>query len=416
MKKNISLLLALFVSATSIAQLNTYSFKRKVHKVDKPGFYSIHLIPEITAKMKSGLHDVRLFSIDQGDTTEIPYLFEWIGDKKEIVAVPFERINDSYNQKCCSYVTLKFPAKQVINQVKLDVEEAEFDKRVMIEGSNDNKEWFTIKEHMRIVRFRNSAESFSYTNLDFESSEYSYYRLNFDDDGSKKITVSNVYAFQNKEIPGTYSELESKMQIQVENKESKTTELIVELPFNYLISYMTIKGKNTEDFYRNINVYASAGTYTTKNGVAESWYIINSSVLSSKEAQPINFNNEASTKIKIEIINNDNSPVKITEVKVFGEQCRLVAKLPVSESAYITYGKENVSAPTYDLVHFKDKIPAELVDVFYEGEETVLTASVDKGPMMTNKTWLWLVMGIVILVIGYFALNMIRKEQQHTKE
>lgn len=407
----LTLVVAILVSSSCFAQIEGYSFKRPLHKVEKEGYYAIPLLPEVTARSKSNLADIRLYNIKASDTTEVPYLLEWMGTTIKEEAIPFELINDTYNEKCCSYVTLKFPKKQNINQIKLTVADANFDKSLKIEGSNDNKQWFTIREHLRIVGFQNANESYSYTTLNFQNTEYSYFRIKFDDDGSSRISVTEAYAFENQLIPGNYSELKIEGKKQTENKKEKTSEIIVDFPFTYLINYITIKSNSKTDFYRNINVYGSNGTYKTGKGEMENWYMINTSVFSSLEDNVINCSNSKTKKLKIEIINYDDEPIELSEIKAFSEQCRLIANLPVSDNVYLTYGKENDNSPNYDLVHFKDKIPKELSNVDY-GAEQVKIISINKPEqLIENKMWLWIVMGVVIAIIGYFALSMLKKEQ-----
>ncbi len=403
--------IAFLATITSFAQIDSYSFKRQLNKVEKENYCTLMLSPEVMARSKSNLSDIRIYNIANSDTTEVPYLMNWMGSNIKEVSIPFQLINDTYNEKCCSYVTLKFSKKQTINQIKLNVSDSNFDKRLKIEGSNDNKEWFTIKEHLRIVRFRNASEDYSYTTLNFNSSEFTYFRIKFDDDGSSRINVTEAYAFENQLIEGKYSDLKISDKKQIENKKEKTSEIIIDFPFSYLVNYITIKSNYKTDFYRNINIYGSSGTIKTEKGDIENWYMINTSIFSSIENNIINCNNSKTKKLKLEIINYDNEPLAIDEIKAFAEQCQLVANLPQSENLYLVYGKENDNSPNYDLIHFKDKIPNELSVVDY-GTEQVKLISIDKPEqLIKSKMWLWIVMGVVLVIIGYFALSMLKKEQ-----
>lgn len=410
MRRISSTIFTLFISFTCFAQIEGYSFKRQLKKVEKENYYAIPLLPEIVARCKSDLADIRLYNIKESDTTEVPYLMESMGTSIKEVAIPFELINDTYNQKCCSYVTLKFPKKQTINQIKLNVSDSNFDKLLKIEGSNDNKQWFTIKEHLRIVRFRNASEEYSFTTLNFQNTEYSYFRIKFDDDGSSRINVTEAYAYENLLIPGNYNELKITKKNQTENRKEKTSEIIVDFPFSYVINYITIKSNSKTDFYRNVNVYGSSGTFKTEKGEFENWFMINTSVFSSLEDNVINCNNSKTKKLKIEIINYDNEAIELTEIKAYSEQCRLIANIPISDNVYLAYGKENDNSPNYDLVHFKDKIPHILTNVDYGAEQVKLISINKKVQLIENKMWLWIVMGAVLLIIGYFAVSMIKKE------
>ena len=411
MKLNITTgILSVLFSSGAFAQFGSYSYKRELSKTEKENYYSIPLSPEVIARSQSNLSDIRIYNID-ADTIEIPYLIDYMGTKIKEEAVAFDLINDTYNEKCCSYVTLKFPKQQMINRIKLDVNEHNFDKSLKIEGSNDGKEWFTIRERMRIVRFQNATENYSYTTLDFQDTEFSYFRIKFDDDSSPKVTVSGAYAFQDVATKGQYTQLNIEKSKQTDDKKEKRSEVIVDLSYNYILSYMSLWCENSKDFYRNINIYKSNGTYKTPKGDLESWQLINSAVLSTKESNVYQLYDAQTKKIKIEVINYDDQPITIKDIRIYGENLRLISQLPSKGTTFIVYGKENDNAPVYDLVHFKEKIPQALTQVSYGNEQIRTEPTVEKAsPLIESKTWLWAVMGAVILIIGYFALSMLRKE------
>lgn len=407
------LFLLLILSGQLSAQADSYLYKRKLDNIPAAGYFSIDLQPEVLANMKSTNSDLRIYNITEKDTVEIPFHIQYFGTYVEESEISYERINDSYNQKCCSYLTLKLGKKQVVNRINLDVEENNFDKRVMVEGSNDNKQWFTIAEHLRIVRFKNGSENYTYSQLEIPNSEFSYIRLKFDDDSSPRITVKSANAFEDVTVEGKYIPISNSRISQTENKKEKISEVIVEYPMNYQFDYITLKSDATSDYYRNINIYRSAGTFTTAKGEQDSWVAVGSGVLTSKEDYRFYLFNTQTRKLKIEIVNYDDQPVKISEVKAFAMQIRLAAQLPASSNIYLFYGKEGDTGPVYDMAHFQEKIPENLTAINYGPEEVkLLPLKAGKEGLITNKTWLWIAMAVVIILIGYFALSMLKKEQE----
>ena len=57
--------IAIFLSSSCFAQIEGYSFKRPLRKVEKEGYYAIPLLPEVTARSKSNLSDIRLYNIQE---------------------------------------------------------------------------------------------------------------------------------------------------------------------------------------------------------------------------------------------------------------------------------------------------------------------------------------------------------------
>lgn len=407
---------AFFFLAAAIAgaQPGSYTYQRRLNPVAADNYYAVPLAPEITAHCKSNGNDIRLYRITEKDTAEIPYLLCPLGNTVTENAVPFELINDVSHLKCCSFLTLKMDRKRVINSIRLDIKETDFDKHLGIEGSNDNEEWFTIGEHLRITGFQNAGNSFRSTQISFPDAEYGYFRIRFDDDSSDKITVINASASETKTVSGRYDQLPVKNLTQAVIKKEQVSELIITLPEQYVLSYITLKSPSRSDFYRNVNIYRSNGTFHTREKEEELWEQIGSGVVSSAGDNTFDLHNVRAEKIKLRILNYDDQPVPVNDVRIFSEKYALEARLPAKDRLVLVYGKENAAAPVYDLGHFREKIPPfhSLATAGYGSEELLAQQVAAEGsePLINDKRWLWIVMGVVIFLIGYFALSMLKSE------
>ena len=391
------------------AQVKGYSCQRKINKPVKAGFYSVRLSPELMSQLKSGWNDIRILDFANADTLEVPYLWETTASEYQQKIIPFELINATYDASY-SYLTLKVDDEKIINHISLDITDPDFDKWVRVEGSNDNKAWFTICERLRIVRFQNTNEHFEYTSLDFPNAQYAYFRLKFDNTSSPKLNISKVLAFETERKDNrTFDELKVSSWKQTENKKEKQSEIIVELPVAYRISHIDVKSAGNKDFYRTVNVYRSSTVHTT-TGDKEVWYMLNTGVFSSAGNTQISCLDAQTKKLKIEILNNDDQPIEIKEVKAFAEQLKLVAELPVSDNLYLLYNKANDNAPVYDLVHFKEKIPAIVTEIACGPEQAFTPLLEAKSPLVSSKSWLWAAMGGIMVVIAFFSFRLLKKQ------
>lgn len=416
MKKNLiqglkQFLICCLLPFLAKAQTASYSCQRKINKPENAKFYSVKLSPELVSQLKSGWNDLRILDFSGSDTVEVPYLLETLNNyESEQKIISFNLINTTHDARY-SYLTLKVNDKKVINHIRLDITEPEFDKWIRVEGSHDNKSWFTISERLRIVRFQNSEERFEYTSLDFPNSQYAYFRLKFDNTHSSRLNVSNVYAFETERKEHSYSEVKISNWKQTENKKEKKSELIVDLPVAYRINHIRINASGNKDFYRNINVYQSV-TVHTKKGDTEVWHMLNTSVFSSLDSNKISCFDEQTKKLKIEILNNDDQPLEIKDIKAFAEQVRLVAELPASDNLYLLYGKPNDQAPVYDLVHFKTKIPADVPEITYGAEQVYTAVLPAKSPLINSKNWLWGAMSLIMVVIAFFSFRLLKNQSR----
>lgn len=402
------------------AQLSSYKYQRKIKPGYKEGWYAISLPQDAIAKSECSMNDFRIYRVNEKDTTEIPYLIEHMGDKTEVKNVPFDLVNNTHNENGSSFVTLKFGGKRVINEIKLDVQESNFDKWVKVQGSMDNKEWFTIRERIRIVGFYNGEVNYSYTTLRFKPSEYSYFRLVFDDAWSPRITVTGANASEVITDEGRYEELTVKKKDVKQDKPAKTTEVYLDLSAAYAVDHVVITPAAKEDFYRDINLYYLAGVTKAQTGDIEHWVLINTGIFSSfgdDKADAASTSpsttllcGQQTKRLKLEIINRDNQPVEVGDIKVYAESVRLVSKLPSEGELVLAYGKPQCTAPEYDIVHFTKTIPANPGTVQLENEKTMKQQEENgKKPLVGDKVWLWVAMGGILLIIGVFSVSMLRK-------
>jgi hypothetical protein len=78
---------------------------------------------------------------------------------------------------------------------------------------------------------------------------------------------------------------------------------------------------------------------------------------------------------------------------------------------YLVYGNKNAEQTNFDLTHFIEKIPANLSEISLGTEQIIPQKSENlTKPLFENKMWLWLIMGIIILLLGFFTLKMMKKE------
>ena len=140
--------------------------------------------------------------------------------------------------------------------------------------------------------------------------------------------------------------------------------------------------------------------------------LINSrETLSSLEDNEYKFNQQITDKLKIIIQNHDNQPLNIEAVTVKGYVHELVARLNKPAEYYLVYGNKKAYKPNYDIINFQQKIPQELSELTIGQEEPLKKSEFPLiGPLFQNQIWLWAIMIIIILVLGWFSVRMLKSK------
>jgi hypothetical protein len=130
-------------------------------------------------------------------------------------------------------------------------------------------------------------------------------------------------------------------------------------------------------------------------------------VLTSLDSSRFNFDCVTAKKLRLIINHGDNPSLKIKNIALYSPAVELVTRLEPG-SYFLYYGNSRISAPLYDLVHFKDKMPTSFTSIILDREEQLSQPAEVVSPLIRNKIWLWVLMGLIIGVLGFFTMNMMK--------
>ncbi|KAA1243914.1 DUF3999 family protein [Aquimarina sp. RZ0] len=392
----------------SYGQIDTYSYKRQLTGISNT-WHRIALPDEIFKRLSSDLSDIRIYGITkENDTIEAPYLLKQNQEKRSGKEVNFEIINQSITAEG-SFITLKIPYDQVINQIKLFFEEENFDNLVNIEGSQNLKNWFTIVESYRILSIKNELTNYAFTRIKIPSSKYQYFRVFIK--GTKAPEVKNAQMTLVEVEEASYKTYDIKSIHTQEQKQNHRTVIDIDLKTSTPVSYIKIRDANDFDYYRPLRIAYLSDSAQTKKGWIHTYRNLTSGILNSIEDNEFRFRSVIAEKLRIVIDNQDNEPLAFDAISVKGYTHELIARFTTPATYYLTYGNPAVRKPSYDLKYIYD-VTSEDVKTLRIGAEEAISKNKPETvlPLFKNEIWLWVVMLIVIGLLGGFTLMMMKKK------
>ena len=400
--------LLLFLSVYSYGQMDQYNYKQELKGVSAQ-WHNIVLPNKVYAKTSQQLSDIRIFGVTSNkDTIEAPYILRQAKEEINSKNVNFKTLNKSHTNKGF-YYTFEIPSKEIINQIKLDFNKDNFDWRIKLEASLNQQQWFTVLEDYRILSIKNSATDFQFTSLNFPNAKYGFYRLFIETQEKPDLLTANIRQQEIKE--GLYNKYRIKSMLTKENKKSKYTEIDIELDAVVPISNLKITITDTFDYYRPLTIKYCTDSVETEKGWIYNYSTLSTATLNSIEKKEFKFRSTTLNKLKVLIHNQDNSPLHIGDIEAKGYVHELVARFTEPATYFLTYGSDTyLSRPKYDISQFQDKIPASLIPLQIADQQLIEKAAVIKTEaLFKNKLWLWIVMGVIIVLLGGFSFKMIKK-------
>jgi len=407
LKMNRSLYLLLFVSSLCFGQMEEYNYKMELDGITD-AWHKIELPNSIFEDVNNSLNDIRIFGINaSNDTIETPYLIKRKTQKTAKQTVTFKKLNESYSQGDY-YVTFEVPTDAAVNFMELYFKQQNFDWRLQLEGSADNKEWFEMVDDYRILSFKNINSNYRFTKVSFPSSKYGYYRLKIK--ASEKPKLVNAKLDLQEITPADYTRFSVKDTRFESNRTTKQTSIEVTLNTPVPVSFLAVDVQNSFDYYRPMTIKYLKDSVETEQGWHYNYQTLSKNTLSSMENEGFSFDSTILQKLKIVIENYDNEPLAINSVEVKGYVHELVARFSEPATYYLTYGKSNPTKPNYDISRFENSIPINLSALQLKTPISIEKEMAEKTePLFKNKLWLWIVMGLIILVLGWFSIKMIKQ-------
>ena len=408
MKLKINLILFLFVCTYSYGQMDEYNYTQELQGVTDQ-WHKIVLPNELFSKVTPQLSDLRIYGITAAkDTIEAPYLLRVSKEKTTRKEVLFKTINRTSTNKGY-YYTFKIPKKEAINQIRLNLGQDNFDWRLNLEGSHNQQKWFRILTDYRILSIKNEQTNYQFTKVIFPAAKYHYLRLLIK--SKKKPQLKSAKITYDSISQATLRNYTLKTVIINEKKPVKQTVIDVHLEEPVPVSMLNIDVKTTFDYFRPITIKYVTDSIKTEQGWHYNYNTLFTGTLSSFEENTFTFNSTILQKLKIIIRNHDNEPLQINTLSAKGYTHELIARFTKPATYYLTYGNTNAHKPNYDLNHSKTTIPEQLTSLSLKKRQPIdKKESKAIEPLFKNKAWLWGIMVLIILVLGWFTLKMIQKK------
>lgn len=372
-------------------------------------WHQIELPDEIYRSLQTSYASIRVYGHDEaGTAVEQPYVLKKEIPRQVLRELDAEIINRT-RQGDNYFFTFKITDTLLLSQIELEIENEAFDWKITLEGSNDQRDWFTVLEDYRIIAI---PDAYRFTRLDFSPVNFPFLRLKIRT--TEKPVLSTAKIFTAKRTKGVYKEWTP---ISVtHNKpepDSKISSLLIDLGRPLPVSYLKIMPDADYDYYRGFTTWLLKDSTKTAKGWRENWSRAAAGTLSSFDNNIFTYPEQITTRIRVDINNQDNQPLNIPSVQVKGAKHTLLVRFDNKPPYLLHYGNNNLRTPSYDIAKFKNKLPENPVVASLGKVSRVPDVNEKKeNALFENSLWLYLLMGIIILVLGTFTLKMIKSESE----
>lgn len=406
--KKIILLTSYFCLTSVYVNAQKYKWQAGVDTVSHKGFYNILLSPAITGNLKNDLCDIRLFD---EKNVEIPYLHRFETPvTNTLLFKEYKILSKEIIKGCCTRIILENKERNKINNVSIAVKNADVQKKFKLSGSDDQKNWYVVKDNYVFYSINNPSETSEIKLLDFPLSNYSYYKMEINDSASAPINILKIGYYDTYSESGKYIEVPKMTVSQEDSVKLKKTFVKISFGTEQLIDKLDLEIQGPAYYLRKASICELKKDSIKKRKSHTYFEPLQELELRSNEPNTLYFSGLRTKEIYLIIENEDNQSLKINSVKGYQLNNYLTAYLEADKKYVLKFGDEKLGTCNYDLKYFQDSIPQNTPLITTGGITELMKNEVQEGSSWSkNKTILWVVMGLVVVLLVMMSVKMIKE-------
>jgi hypothetical protein len=384
----VSVVLLVLYGSTLYAQ-SGFKYRAALPVPDSTGWYKINLRPLLVAKSQQVLGDVRVVNAAGKTVAYIPYLDSSLLRKSYLDTRYFVLPHIITNDTSQGYV-MSNPTNVPLAAIWLKLKNMAVSRNVSLQGSDNLKNWFAIKENVPLEQASSSAAGTYEQVLRFPAVSYRYFKIAFSGKHQLPIDILQASVHQ-AQVPYWNDNvlLPKPAFIQKENRKVS----IVRMTFSdaYTINRLYLNIVTPRFYQRSVSIYQDKGS----NRI-----LVSSNTIKSGQS---NLHLTAKAKqLELEITNNDNAPLQITGIDAYHLNYGLVSHLEKGQHYYLLTGNQHATAPDFDLKFFADSIKYPLPEITHLAVSRNLNNPQNSTVSNNYKTvliWLSIAVALIILIL-----------------
>jgi hypothetical protein len=413
----------LFVLCFAFFNTDAQNFesKAKIDAVKKEAYYKIKLNSSITAHTQTLFADLRIFD---SDGLEVPYMLK--KDELNSASSSFKTFDFTQikNDNGVQIITIQNPNNIELNNLELRMANADANRLVKISGSNNNVDWYVVKDKFYFTTTGKDNASEIFRLLEFPTTTYAFYKIEIKNKNESPLFIKSIGLSKASTVENNL-QLVNEFKYTIKDSSDKNTYIYCACsPSNYIdklefdiaspemyLRKCSVYRKYKEDWPDDSYVSTSVASKEVYRNIAEhlDWTFDMMSDQKGTVYCGNNMGNEKCDSFTIVIANNDNAPLKINKITARQLSAYAVAKLEPSKTYYAYFGDSTIEVPKYDLVYFQDKITKD--------PEIIATGPVIDKALKTkdeyngsrDKYIVWIGLAIISIILIYLTSNMMKK-------
>ncbi|MEW7292136.1 hypothetical protein [Aquimarina sp. 2304DJ70-9] len=404
----------LFLLLTSSMIAQQQQIEGELSPVSNDGLHKIKVLHDVRSFSKRDLSDFRIWD-SKGN--QVPY-FIYPGNQETQISnfSEFEIVSKTNIPDTSTTYIFKNPNDKIKKAV-LSIANYEGSKSYSLQGSNDQKQWFGLVNSQNLYAIKSATTTSVYKVINFPLCSYKYLKIIFEDLNSLPVNVLKIGTATTKIVKPSLEEISVVTTNSSESKKKKRTRIHVVFKNPEIINQVKFNISEPKLYNRKARMY-TLKTREVKHKKETYKHQISTFTISSDNNISFPVASFFEKEVFIDIENQDNPKLTFSSIQFFQTPLYLVADLKQNENYTISSGDKNLKKPSYDISYFSNGISeslpeARIISVKHnQDKDSVVKTTM---PFWQQSWFMWVCIGIATLMIGYFALSLLKDLKQESR-
>ena len=380
------------------------------------GLIELHPDVELFAGSAPGLVDIRI--IDE-DGSEVPYKVEVSEGERQRTPLSASLQDKGYVPGSYTTFTADLGREGLLhNRIEFQTSDSNFRREATVETSSDAVTWarvaeqpvydFTVSGVGRVSRD---------TEILYPDATARYLRVRIADEGEGPIEVSGATVFFIKETPAREVSWPTSTPISSQDPDRRATLVELDLGVEGLPTRRLELDIADVNFHRDVNVETSSDRETWQaSGSRTAIFAFDTPKFVGDNVE-ISYPESTARYIRLVIVDQDNPPLTINGVEVWGHERRVVFSVNPARSHSVYYGNAAAPRPSYDIERVLPYLATEDLPQATLGPQTenphFVIEEPPPAPVSERLPWLFpSVVALAAVVVGLILFGILRQARK----
>ncbi len=387
-----------FLIAMQVCAQNNFGYKAELGEIKQTKFYKIDLPPQVVAKCKKGLKDIRIFD-EKGE--QISYILKNdLPHLKIEIFTEFPIIKSQKEADKQTHFTLQNISNKPVRNLIIFIKNTDAHRSFSINGSDDNVHWFVIKENIDNDNSVMSQGEDVVQSISIPPNNYKYFQLTILGENLLPFNIVRAGIYDKEEHSGDFLKIPSPI---ISQKDSSDKRSYIQLNFDnkYEINKINLDIEGPKYYKRKFAIFD--GNKITDPLFSEGY-------LFSDSANSF-IGDVKNDQLLLLVDNDDDIPLKVKTAVAFQLNTFLLTYLKSGEKYHLEFGDSALDAPKYDLQFFAgsiEKSPSEISVNNIEKNFVIITAN-NSASSINHQLLLWIAIAIILFILCFFTFKMMKE-------